>query len=89
MFKREKAKSEEQKLLMGMPDHVGGLISGCQPKKTDKGQSKNRPKIHLAGVKSDLYNPVLSSFRRYDIENVQGKLSDEHSRSTLPSELGI
>ncbi|XP_027848060.1 uncharacterized protein LOC114127900 [Aphis gossypii] len=64
------------------------LIGGCQQNKTDTLNSdlisENLPRIKLAGVKSNLYNPVQSTFRRHDIENLQGKLSDELSRSTLP-----
>ncbi|XP_003242206.1 uncharacterized protein LOC100574615 [Acyrthosiphon pisum] len=64
------------------------LIGGCQYSKTDKLKpelfSKNLPRTKLAGVKSNLYNPVQSTFRRRDIENVQGKLSDELSGNTLP-----
>lgn len=40
-------------------------------------------------MKSNLYNPVQSTFRRRDIENAQGKLSDELSGNTLPPGLGI
>jgi len=69
------------------------LIGGCQYSKTDKLKPKslteNLPRTKLAEVKSNLYNPVLSTFRRRDIENVQGKLSDELSGSTLPPGLGI
>jgi len=68
------------------------LIDGCQNNKTDKLKSElipeNLPRIKLAGVKSNLYNPVQSTFRRRDIENLQGKLSDEYSGCTLPPGLG-
>lgn len=69
------------------------LIGGCKySSKTDELQLKylkeNGPRIPLTGVKIDLYNPVLRSLRRYDIENVQGKLVDELSRKTFPLELG-
>lgn len=69
------------------------MIDGCsQHSKSDKLKpkllSENLPRTKLAGVKSNLYNPVLSTFRRRDIENVQGKLSDEHSGNTLPPGLG-
>ncbi|XP_060874881.1 uncharacterized protein LOC132948444 [Metopolophium dirhodum] len=68
--------------------HGDVLIGGCQYSKTDKPKpellSENLPRTKLSGVKSNLYNPVQSTFRRRDIENVQGKLSDELSGSTLP-----
>lgn len=69
------------------------MIGGCQYNKKDKLKpellSENIPRTNLAGVKSNLYNPVHSTFRRRDIENVQGKLSDELSSNTLPPGLGI
>lgn len=68
------------------------LTAGCENEKTDKLPSifspKHQPRIQLAGVKTNLYNPVQSTLRRNDIENEQGKLSDEHSRNTLPPGLG-
>lgn len=67
------------------------LISGCH-NQTAKLQSQclkeNGPRVQLAEVKMDLYNPVRSTLQRNDIENVQGRLSDEHSRSTLPPGMG-
>lgn len=76
-----------------MPEYIDKyLIGGCTRIKNDKTQSiiskENQPRIHFVGLKSSLYNPVQSTLRRYDIENVRGVLNDEHSRKTLPSGLG-
>ncbi|XP_050520719.1 uncharacterized protein LOC126894083 [Daktulosphaira vitifoliae] len=88
----ERNKTEERKLLMGMPEHLGDyLFGGCQKinkaNRVSKLSPENRPRVKLASVKTDLYNPVQSTLRRYDIDDVQGKLSDEHSRSTIPPEI--
>jgi len=36
----------------------------------------------LAAVKTDLFNPGLASLKRYDMDNVAGKFSEEHSQNT-------
>lgn len=41
-------------------------------------------RYHLAGVKEDLYNPRLPSFRRMDMDSVLCKLPHEHSRLSSP-----
>lgn len=38
--------------------------------------------ISLAGIKKGIYNPVLPTLRKYDRDDVLGKLTDEHSRHT-------
>lgn len=38
--------------------------------------------VRLTGVKTGIYNPVLPTLRKYDRDDVLGKLSDEHSRHT-------
>ncbi|XP_014246498.1 uncharacterized protein LOC106664920 [Cimex lectularius] len=45
-------------------------------------QRQDRTK--LVAVKRTLYNPHLTTFKKAEIETHQGKLSDEHSRTTLP-----
>ncbi|XP_025192869.1 uncharacterized protein LOC112592923 [Melanaphis sacchari] len=85
----EKVRAEVENPKQVTSEHLGNfLIGGCQHNKTEKLKpdliSKNLPRVKLAGVKSNLYNPVRSTFRRRDIENVQGKLSDELSGNTLP-----
>lgn len=69
------------------------LIVECDSSKTNTLKSTFLPKHNfkkqLDGIKSNLYNPVPSTLQRYNIENVQGKLSNEHSRNTsLPLRLG-
>ncbi|XP_022165738.1 uncharacterized protein LOC111030513 [Myzus persicae] len=85
----ENVRSEIENPKQNTSERLGDfLIGGCQYNKKDKLKpellSENIPRTNLAGVKSNLYNPVHSTFRRRDIENVQGKLSDELSSNTLP-----
>lgn len=85
IFKDEKCEIQTKKII---PEHIDEyLIGGCI--KTNNVQhnsnnEQNQHRVHLVAVKSSLYNPVQGTFRRYDIENVQGKLTYEHSRNTLP-----
>ena len=39
-------------------------------------------RIKLAAVKTALYNPCLASLKRYDMDNVSGKLPEEQSQNT-------
>lgn len=68
------------------------LIGGCHHNQNTKLQYKcskeNGPRVQLAEVKMDLYNPVRSTLLRNEIDNIQGKLSDVHSRCTLPPGMG-
>ena len=43
---------------------------------------RQRERIKLAQVKSNLYNPILPTLRRYDMDDVICKLADEHHRHT-------
>lgn len=45
--------------------------------------------IKYTSVKRDIYNPEMSSFRRIELDNQLGKLSDEHCRNVLPPTLGV
>lgn len=69
------------------------LTAECDRNKTNTLlHSTFLPKLHLRKqldrMKSNLYNSVQSTQQRFDVENSQGKLSNEHSRNTLPPELG-
>lgn len=64
----------------------------CDRIKTNTLQSTFLPKHHfgkqLDRMKSNLYNSVQSTQRIFDIENSQGKLSNEHLRNTVQLGLG-
>lgn len=46
------------------------------------------PKRRLTEVKEVLYNPCLPTLRRMDMDEVIGKLTDEHSRHSTPCDKG-
>lgn len=64
----------------------------CDRNKTNTSHSTFLPKHNfekpLDRIKSNLYNSVQSTQRRFGIENSQGKLSHEHSPNTVLPRLG-
>lgn len=46
------------------------------------------PRRRLTAVKHTLYNPALPSLRRMSMDEVLGKLPEEHSRFTTPCSKG-
>ena len=46
-------------------------------------------RIKLGAVKSDLFNPCMSSWKRYDMDTVSSKPPEEHSQNTTTLCLGL
>ena len=46
------------------------------------------PKRRLTSVKEVLYNPRLPTLRRMDMDEVLGKLTEDHSRHSTPCSKG-
>ena len=46
------------------------------------------PKRRLTSVKEVLYNPCLPTLRRMDMDEVLGKLQEDHSRHSTPCSKG-
>ncbi|XP_040185201.1 U6 snRNA phosphodiesterase isoform X3 [Rana temporaria] len=57
---------------------VGNQYRRCSAKHQES------PTYKLAGVKHSLYNPMLPTLRRMDMDSVGHKLNEEHSRSSTP-----
>ena len=45
-------------------------------------------RVKLVSVKTQLYNPKLASFKDIEKNNNEGKLSDEHVRTSVSASLG-
>ena len=45
--------------------------------------------VKLAGVKHELYHPLLPTLRKMDMDDVAKRLPDEHSRTSTPCTRGI
>ena len=45
--------------------------------------------VKLAGVKHELYHPLLPTLRKMDMDDVTKRLPDEHSRTSTPCSRGL